>query len=354
MAGTVIQGYFPRGVTVAAGNAPATHRPSPGWVQERIAATGRAAAPVTQPKMAAARPSPNGTAVQLPAHATLPHAHGGQPLPAAVRQRMESFFGVSFADVRVHVDASPQKIGALAFTHGSHIHFTPGHYDPATPQGRRILGHELTHVVQQRAGRVANPFGAGVAIVQDARLEQEAERMATLAAAHAPVLQRMRGRVVQRSEATVADKIESKSQSHSTDVIDLVSVKRTSLGWYGAGIQQKLGVQAKPATAQCPICKQQKTEWELDHTNPWRPYIAVCLAPDDVQVDDSHMYVERRLAKALYNDPENLRWICEDCNSAKSDDIFVSLQELQNAVKSGGSGTKVRGKQILEVAGDVA
>jgi hypothetical protein len=75
-------------------------------------------------------------------------------------------------------------IGALAFTQGSHIHFAPGQYNPASPQGQQVLGHELAHVVQQRAGRVRNPFGSGVAVVQDRRLESEADAMGARAAAH--------------------------------------------------------------------------------------------------------------------------------------------------------------------------
>jgi hypothetical protein len=96
---------------------------------------------------------------------------------------MESFFGASFADVRVHVGPQAAAIGALAFTQGTHIHFAPGQYNPASPQGQQILGHELTHVVQQRAGRVRNPFGSGVAVVQDVALEAEAERLGRRAAA---------------------------------------------------------------------------------------------------------------------------------------------------------------------------
>lgn len=97
---------------------------------------------------------------------------------------MESFFNTSFADVRVHVGAQASSIGALAFTHGSNLYFAPGQYNPGTPQGQQLLGHELTHVVQQRAGRVRNPFGSGVAVVQDRGMEAEADRMGMLAASH--------------------------------------------------------------------------------------------------------------------------------------------------------------------------
>ena len=45
-------------------------------------------------------------------------------------------------------------IGAQAYTTGSDIHFAPGQYDPHSPAGQEVLGHELWHVVQQKEGRV--------------------------------------------------------------------------------------------------------------------------------------------------------------------------------------------------------
>ena len=102
---------------------------------------------------------------------------GGQPPPQAVRVKMERLFNTSFADVRVHVGHEASSIGALAFTHGTDLYFAPGQYNPQSTQGQQLLGHELTHVVQQRAGRVRNPLGTGVAVVQDPALEAEAERM---------------------------------------------------------------------------------------------------------------------------------------------------------------------------------
>src|SRR5262249_38297722 len=75
-------------------------------------------------------------------------------------------------------------IGALALTQGSNLYFAQGQYNPHTSRGRQLLGHELAHVVQQRAGRVRNPFASGVAVVQDRALETEADRMGLRAAAH--------------------------------------------------------------------------------------------------------------------------------------------------------------------------
>jgi hypothetical protein len=90
---------------------------------------------------------------------------------------MEAVFGKPFADVRVHVGGHASSIRAVAFTNGSNLYFAPGQYHPQTPQGLRMLAHELSHVVQQRAGLVRNPYGADLAVVHDAGLEAEAERM---------------------------------------------------------------------------------------------------------------------------------------------------------------------------------
>lgn len=101
----------------------------------------------------------------------------GRPLAPEIRRTMERFFQADFSGVRVHVGPAAPAMGALAFTLGEEIHFAPGLYDPAIREGAALLGHELTHVVQQREGRAANPYGHGVAIVQDPALEAEADRM---------------------------------------------------------------------------------------------------------------------------------------------------------------------------------
>jgi hypothetical protein len=110
-------------------------------------------------------------------------------LPEPIQKKMEAFFKTSFADVRVHVGQEAPSIGALAFTHGADLYFAPGQYNPQSSQGQQLLGHELTHVLQQRAGRVRNPLGSGVAVVQDPALEAEAEQMGLRAASHAVLVQ---------------------------------------------------------------------------------------------------------------------------------------------------------------------
>lgn len=138
----------------------------------------------------AVQPHADGNARQLPS-GLLRLGGGGRPLPDGVRKKMEGFFRTDFSDVRVHVGPEAPAIGALAFTLGSNLYFAPGQYNPDSLQGQRLLGHELTHVVQQRAGRVRNPFGSGIAVVQDHALEAEADRMGMHAASYtaAPAVQ---------------------------------------------------------------------------------------------------------------------------------------------------------------------
>lgn len=77
----------------------------------------------------------------------------GQPLDAATRAFFEPRFGRDFSHVRVHADSegasSAQAINARAYTTGRDLVFAPGEYSPSSRQGRTLLAHELTHVVQQ-------------------------------------------------------------------------------------------------------------------------------------------------------------------------------------------------------------
>jgi uncharacterized protein DUF4157 len=94
---------------------------------------------------------------------------GGAPLPAPVRGDMERRLGADFGDVRVHTGApaheSAASVGASAYTVGTDVVFQNGQYDPGSDQGRHVLAHELTHVVQQRSGPVdGSPVAGGVSI----------------------------------------------------------------------------------------------------------------------------------------------------------------------------------------------
>lgn len=79
-------------------------------------------------------------------------SNNGMPLPEDVQAKMEAAFGTDFSAVHIHEGPHVQAIGALAYTQAADIHFAPGHYQPRSPYGQELLAHELTHVVQQRAG----------------------------------------------------------------------------------------------------------------------------------------------------------------------------------------------------------
>jgi len=77
----------------------------------------------------------------------------GSPLPRESRSFFESGFGQDFSNVKIHHDAdaakSAQSINALAYTSGKNIVFNQNQFSPDTDPGKKLLAHELTHVVQQ-------------------------------------------------------------------------------------------------------------------------------------------------------------------------------------------------------------
>lgn len=108
--------------------------------------------------------------------ASQPPASGGEPLPEAVRQDMESRFGADFSAVRIHRDAraaqASNALNAAAFTVGNQIHFGAGQFNPASSEGRELIAHELTHTIQQGAAAQAHSQ------IQRSQAPQVAERSA--------------------------------------------------------------------------------------------------------------------------------------------------------------------------------
>jgi len=107
---------------------------------------------------------------------------GGEPLADGLRGKMESSFGADFSSVRLHRDGAAADLGAKAFTQGNHIHVKPSQYNPESSTGQSLIGHELSHVQQQAAGRVAVQ-GKGLPINSNPALEAEADRQGAQAAA---------------------------------------------------------------------------------------------------------------------------------------------------------------------------
>jgi hypothetical protein len=109
---------------------------------------------------------------------------GGTPLAPDVRAEMEGRLGHDFGDVRVHTDGkahdSAVSVNAQAYTVGSDVVFQRDKFDPGSADGRVMLAHELTHVVQQRNGPVdGTPTAGGISVSDPSdRFEREASATA--------------------------------------------------------------------------------------------------------------------------------------------------------------------------------
>jgi hypothetical protein len=103
----------------------------------------------------------------------------GQPLDGETRAFMEPRFGHDFSRVRVHTDAKAAEsaiaMNALAYTVGRDVVFGTAQYAPGTLKGRRLLMHELTHVLQQGSTKVGSNTQLTLGEVSD-KAEAEAER----------------------------------------------------------------------------------------------------------------------------------------------------------------------------------
>ena len=112
----------------------------------------------------------------------------GAPLSADARAYFEPRFGFDFSRIRVHADsmaaAAARAMDAAAYTVGQHIAFDSGKYEMDTGHGRRLIGHELAHTVQQSAATQVGELQIGSP--GDAS-EKEADRASSAALSRSPV-----------------------------------------------------------------------------------------------------------------------------------------------------------------------
>lgn len=154
---------------------------------------------------------------------------GGSPLDRDTRSDMESRLGHDFGDVRVHTDSkaheSAQAANAHAYTVGSNIVIQRDKYDPSSTEGRIMLAHELTHVVQQRSGPVdGTPAGGGIQVSDPSdRFEREAAENAERAVsapapvAASPAVQRQEDEEEQPEEAAVQGALIQRVEGEETE-----------------------------------------------------------------------------------------------------------------------------------------
>jgi hypothetical protein len=85
---------------------------------------------------------------------------GGTPLPAPIRAFFEPRFGHDFSKVKLHTNTQAAElartVNAKAFTVGRNVIFGSGQYIPETAEGKKLMAHELTHVVQQSKCRFSS------------------------------------------------------------------------------------------------------------------------------------------------------------------------------------------------------
>jgi hypothetical protein len=162
----------------------------------------------------------------------------GQPLDLTTRRFMESRFGHDFSRVRVHTDAravdSVRAVDALAYTVGTHVVFGAGQFAPGTARGKRVLAHELAHVVQQGNAAAPVPLRLSLSALRSP-LEDEAEAAAGAIETGQPAA------VAERDEATaqlqrlpVPPGVELKAPIEAASYVAALALscdRKSPLGW---------------------------------------------------------------------------------------------------------------------------
>ena len=192
-----------------------------------------------------------------------------EQIPEEVQAKMENSFGQDFSNVNIHADSDQAKnIGAQAYAQGNNIHFAPGQYNPGSKSGQELLGHELTHVVQQSQGKVqpGEVHGKGLNINNDPTLEKEADEMGKLASEgkEAKVNSSLSAGIIQRKIDPVAaltiatsvyneidglgsskDKIISFLQPYQSDSESMSLIKTAYKGKYGYSMDAHISSEFK-------------------------------------------------------------------------------------------------------------
>ena len=181
----------------------------------------------------------------------------GQPLDTQTRSFMEPRFSHDFSQVRVHTDEraaeSARSVNALAYTVGQDLVFGQGHYDPRTSEGKQLLAHELTHVVQQNSSIAVE--GAVEGSTSPLEREADAAAQAVMSADSitvgrgevVPSLQRVEGTATHRGRFDAAQEhdaiLYTLAQGYDEKSIKLIQevVGADIDGDYGGGTVESVG-----------------------------------------------------------------------------------------------------------------
>jgi hypothetical protein len=197
-----------------------------------------AAAPAKRPS---SRPSMPGD-LPKPVHRAL--AGSGQPLAPAVRASFEAGFGADLADVRVHAGPSAataaRSVAAEAFASGPNIVFGEGRYRPDTAAGRRLLAHELAHVVlggPAPDGLLREPLGTAEILKRISAIETQLKTSSTTI----------------EGEAALYDELESLQQQLHDQPVAQAAAKVAETKKRIQAVEQKLDTTSQTAKAAAEI-----------------------------------------------------------------------------------------------------
>ena len=83
---------------------------------------------------------------------------GGERLSPSLKHKLETEFKADLSDVRIHTGTHAfrvtTKLNAKAYSYDNHIMFNVGEFQPNTEEGKKLLSHELTHVIQQKSNKI--------------------------------------------------------------------------------------------------------------------------------------------------------------------------------------------------------
>ena len=175
-------------------------------------------------------------------------ASAGRGLDTTTRVQMEERFGHDFGAVRIHTDStaarSAARLGAEAYTVGSHVVFGHGRFSPGTSAGQRLLAHELVHVVQQADG----PGSALPASLPESEPHEASEHEADQAADAVPA-SRSRPPLIHPTTVRLARQglwQRIKSSAYDFIIDGLRDVKRISIRFL-RGLVDRLPDEVRPA-----------------------------------------------------------------------------------------------------------
>ncbi|EOD79642.1 hypothetical protein D515_01436 [Grimontia indica] len=200
----------------------AANTPRNGFVIQKKCGCGNAAPTGGTCSACAAKAAANSPVLKKPTVSTSATQPDGA-IPQSLRERAEQTFGTALPDVNFYTGGTAQnyarQLEAKAFTAGNDVYFGSGFYRPDTPEGLRLIGHELTHVVQQRRGLAFSKLqGAGDTYEQEADRGGDAFAAGKRFSVSSP--QGSIGRFPQRmGAAESAEVVGSESPSHDLEFL---------------------------------------------------------------------------------------------------------------------------------------